>query len=64
MQRAMHATVDEVGRVVAAEGIDAQYAKGGTITLARTAAAGAAAVATSSPSRASFGFGDGRTCDG
>jgi glycine/D-amino acid oxidase-like deaminating enzyme len=39
--RALHAamcdTVDEVGRVVAAEGIDADYAKGGTIVLARTA---------------------------
>ena len=31
-------TVDEVGRVVAAEGIDAHFAKGGTITLARTEA--------------------------
>ncbi|WP_306212920.1 NAD(P)/FAD-dependent oxidoreductase [Actinoplanes sp. RD1] len=30
--------VDEVGRVAAAEGIDCHYAKGGTITLARTPA--------------------------
>ncbi|MCB0964808.1 MAG: FAD-dependent oxidoreductase [Acidimicrobiales bacterium] len=35
---AMHATVDEVGRVVAAEGIDAGFAKGGTVRLARNAA--------------------------
>jgi glycine/D-amino acid oxidase-like deaminating enzyme len=37
---AMHAAladaVDEVGRAAAAEGIDCDYAKGGTITLART----------------------------
>ncbi|MCW2782657.1 MAG: puuB 1 [Marmoricola sp.] len=32
---AMRDTVDEVGRVVAAEGIDAQLVKGGTIALAR-----------------------------
>ena len=32
---AMRATVDEVARVAAAEGIDAQIAKGGTIRLAR-----------------------------
>jgi glycine/D-amino acid oxidase-like deaminating enzyme len=36
MQRAMHGTVDEVGRVAAAEGIDCHYAKGGTVMLART----------------------------
>jgi len=34
MQRAMFATVDEVGRVVADEGIDARYHKGGALTLA------------------------------
>jgi glycine/D-amino acid oxidase-like deaminating enzyme len=34
--RAMRTTVDEVGRVAAAEGIDCHYAKGGTVTLART----------------------------
>ncbi len=34
--RAMRATVDEVVRVAAAEGIDAQVAKGGTIVLARS----------------------------
>ncbi|MEV8508387.1 FAD-binding oxidoreductase [Actinoplanes sp. NPDC051475] len=31
-------TVDEVGRVAAAEGIDCHYAKGGTVTLARSRA--------------------------
>jgi glycine/D-amino acid oxidase-like deaminating enzyme len=36
-QRAMNATVDEVGRVVAEEGIDCDFAKGGTVVLARTA---------------------------
>ncbi len=36
MQRAMHATVDEVGRAAAAEGIDCHWAKGGTVVLART----------------------------
>ena len=36
MQQAMQETVDEVGRVAAAEGIDCHYAKGGTVMLART----------------------------
>jgi len=36
MQPAMEATVGEVGRVVAAEGIDCDFAQGGTIFLART----------------------------
>ena len=36
LQVAMHDTVDEVGRVVAAEEIDCHYAKGGTIDLARS----------------------------
>jgi glycine/D-amino acid oxidase-like deaminating enzyme len=36
LQRAMFDTVDEVGRVAQAEGIDCHYAKGGTIRLART----------------------------
>lgn len=36
--RAMRETVDEVIRVAAAEGIDADIAKGGTITLARSRA--------------------------
>ena len=34
MQKAMFETVDEVGRVVATEGIDARYHKGGALTLA------------------------------
>src|SRR5690606_24744169 len=38
MRRAMVASVDEVGRVAAAAGIDADYAKGGTIAYARSAA--------------------------
>ncbi|MEU5938263.1 FAD-dependent oxidoreductase [Micromonospora sp. NPDC047548] len=36
MQRAMHETVREVGRVVAAEGIDCDWHQGGTVVLART----------------------------
>ncbi len=36
MYRAMQATVDEVGRVAAAEGIDCHWAKGGTVVLARS----------------------------
>ncbi|MGC5018410.1 NAD(P)/FAD-dependent oxidoreductase [Micromonospora sp. DT47] len=35
MQRAMQATVPEVGRVVAAEGIDCDWHQGGTVVLAR-----------------------------
>ena len=37
MHRAMQETVREVGRVADAEGIDAHYQRGGTVTLARTA---------------------------
>src|SRR5229473_1018170 len=37
MYRAMQATVDEVGRVTAAENIDCHWAKGGTVQLARSA---------------------------
>ena len=36
LQRALNDTVDEVGRVAAAEGIDCHYQKGGTVVLART----------------------------
>jgi glycine/D-amino acid oxidase-like deaminating enzyme len=36
MGRAMRATVDEVGRVVLAEGIDCHWSKGGTVLLARS----------------------------
>ena len=45
MRRAMIATVDEVGRVTAAEGVDCDFAKGGTISYARTAVQRAAAKA-------------------
>jgi len=38
MYRAMQDTVDEVGRVAAAEGIDCHWAKGGTLQLARSPA--------------------------
>jgi glycine/D-amino acid oxidase-like deaminating enzyme len=38
MYRELANTVDEVGRVAAAEGIDCDFAKGGTIALARTPA--------------------------
>jgi glycine/D-amino acid oxidase-like deaminating enzyme len=57
MQRAMHATVDEVGRVVAAEGIEAHFTKGGTITLARTEAQEQRLVDELEEAR-SFGFGE------
>ncbi|MCW3814664.1 FAD-binding oxidoreductase [Micromonospora sp. DR5-3] len=36
MQRAMHDTVREVGRVIAAEGIDCDWRAAGTVVLART----------------------------
>ena len=36
MQAAMHRSVDEVGRVLRTERIEADFAKGGTITTART----------------------------
>ena len=38
MQRAMFATVDEVGRVIADEGIDGRFHKGGVLTLATSPA--------------------------
>jgi len=38
MTRAMESTVDEVGRVAAAEGIECDFAKGGTVVVARTPA--------------------------
>jgi glycine/D-amino acid oxidase-like deaminating enzyme len=38
LHAAMRASVDEVGRAAAAEGIDAHFQKGGTITLARSPA--------------------------
>lgn len=57
MQRALHATVDEVGRVVAAEGIDCHWRKGGTVVLARTEAQLARARAEVAEAR-EFGFGE------
>ena len=36
-QEAMRASVDEVGRVLEVEGIDADFTKGGTVVVARTA---------------------------
>ena len=36
MRRAMVDTVDEVGRVAAAEGVDCDFVRGGTLSLART----------------------------
>ena len=38
MRRAMHEAVVEVGRVAEAEGLDIDYARGGTIQLARNPA--------------------------
>lgn len=37
LARAVFDSVDEIGRVAAAEGIDCDYAKGGTVRVARTA---------------------------
>ena len=36
LQRTLNDTVDEVGKITAAEGIDCHFSKGGTIVLART----------------------------
>ena len=36
LQRAMHDTVDDIGKVAAAEGWDIHWAKGGTVVAART----------------------------
>ncbi|MEV4211027.1 FAD-dependent oxidoreductase [Micromonospora sp. NPDC049662] len=57
MQRALHDTVRAVGRVVAAEGIDCDWADGGTVTLARTGPQLVRARAAVDEARA-FGFGD------
>jgi glycine/D-amino acid oxidase-like deaminating enzyme len=57
MQRAMNDTVDEVGRVLAAEGIDAHYAKGGTLAFARSAPQVARASEEIAEYR-EFGFGE------
>ena len=55
-QRAMHATVDEVGRVAAAERIDCHFHKGGTVVVARSAAQLRRAAAEVESARA-FGLG-------
>jgi glycine/D-amino acid oxidase-like deaminating enzyme len=57
MQRAMYETVDEVGRVAAAEGIDCHWAKGGTVQLARSPAQLERAKAEIEEAR-EFGFGE------
>jgi glycine/D-amino acid oxidase-like deaminating enzyme len=57
MQRAMNATVDEVGRVAEAEGIDCHWAKGGTVMLARSPAQVDRAEAEVAEAR-EFGFGE------
>jgi len=57
MQRAMQETVDEVGRVAVAEGIDCHYAKGGTVMLARTPVQLERARAEIAEAR-EFGFGE------
>jgi glycine/D-amino acid oxidase-like deaminating enzyme len=57
MQRAMYETVDEVGRVAAAEGIDCHWAKGGTVMLARSPAQLERAKAEITEAR-EFGFGE------
>jgi glycine/D-amino acid oxidase-like deaminating enzyme len=57
MQREMNATVDEVGRVLADEGVDAHWSKGGTIELARSPQQWARARAQVENAR-SWGFGE------
>ena len=57
MYRAMEGTVDEVGRVVAAEGIDCHWAKGGTLQLARSPAQLERAIDDINEAR-SYGFGE------
>jgi len=57
MARAMHDTVDEVGRQAAALGIDCHYRKGGTLTLARSATQAARLQAELAEARR-LGFGE------
>ena len=57
MHEAMRATVDEVGRAAAVEGIDCHFAKGGTVALARTPVQLERAKAEIAEARA-FGFGE------
>jgi glycine/D-amino acid oxidase-like deaminating enzyme len=59
MQRTIQATVREVGRVVAAEGIDCDWQAGGTVVLARTdAQLGRARAAVDEAREFGFGAGD------
>jgi len=57
MHEAMRATVDEVGRAAAVEGIDCHFAKGGTVAMARTPVQLERAKAEIAEARA-FGFGE------
>src|SRR6185436_4719214 len=57
LQLAMHDTVDEIGRVVAAEAIDCHYTKGGTIDLARSSPQ-VERLRAELAEYAGFGFGD------
>jgi glycine/D-amino acid oxidase-like deaminating enzyme len=57
MYRAMESTVDEVGRVASAEGIDCHYTKAGTVMLARSRAQLARGRESVAEAR-SFGFDD------
>jgi glycine/D-amino acid oxidase-like deaminating enzyme len=57
LQRTMNDTVGEVGRVVAAEGIDCHWAHGGTVSLARSDLQAARLRAHNEHLR-SYGFGD------
>ena len=57
LQRTLNETVDEVGAVAEAEGIDCHFAKGGTIVLARTPAQLERARAEIAEYRG-FGFGE------
>jgi glycine/D-amino acid oxidase-like deaminating enzyme len=57
MRRAMQATVDAVGAAAAAEGIDCDFAKGGSVDLVRSEAQRARALAEVEEARA-LGFGD------
>jgi glycine/D-amino acid oxidase-like deaminating enzyme len=57
MQRAMNSTVDEIGRVATAEGIDCHWSKGGTVVVARTPAQLRRAGAAVQEAR-EYGFGE------
>ena len=62
MRRAMIATVDEVGRATSIEGIDCDFVKGGTLSLARSSVQVSAARAEVAEA-ASFGVDDIRYLD-